>query len=153
MARTQVASLGSLGSTVGKSVEGDLHAFVRRAQSGDLAAFETLVRETQGPITAVVSRILNSPDDVDDLVQDVYIQAFQHLRSFRGDARFSTWIHRIAVNMALKRLKQIRRKTSLSLDDPDTGLAETLESETTEAPPEVVLLHEREDAIREAVSH
>jgi RNA polymerase sigma-70 factor, ECF subfamily len=125
---------------------------VERARQGDLQAFEELVKESQGAVTAVIARIIDGRDDLDDVVQDVYIQAFQNLRSFRGDARFSTWIHRIAVNTALKRLKQIRRKTGISLDDPNTGLAESLESDPDQSPQDVALRRDREAAIRKAVS-
>ncbi|HET6386599.1 MAG TPA: sigma-70 family RNA polymerase sigma factor [Armatimonadota bacterium] len=152
MARMQVLPLRAFQSATEHAPDADARDLVRSACSGDLKAFEELVLESQAAVTGVVSRIIERPEDVDDVVQDVYIQAFQHLRSFRGESRFSTWIHRIAVNTALKRLKQMRRKANISLDDPDTGLAETLESDPAEAPPDVLLKHEREHAVREAVS-
>ena len=129
-----------------------LSALVRQAQCGDLGAFEQLVRESQSAITSVVARIIDGQDDIDDVVQDVYVQAFEHLRSFRRESRFSTWLHRIAVNTSLKRLNQIQRKRGVSLDDPDNGLAERLESSPSDDPGSIVLQKERDEAVRQAVS-
>ena len=152
MAQAQVFSLGGIQSAAERVPDVRAHDLVSRARDGDLRAFEELVRETQGAITSLVARMLDGRDDVDDVVQDVYLQAFQHLKSFRGEARFSTWLHRIAVNTCLKRLKQARRRPTLSLDDPDTGLSERLACDPSLDPRTAVLLNERDDAVRSAVA-
>lgn len=152
MAQAQVFTVSGIPTVSSPALEAGAHELVHRARAGDLRAFEDLVRETQGAITAVVARIIDGQDDVDDVVQDVYVQAFQHLGSFRGESQFSTWLHRIAVNTSLKRLKQIRRKGSLSLDDPENGLADHLHGEPGLDPRAIVMKQERDDAVRRAVS-
>jgi RNA polymerase sigma-70 factor (ECF subfamily) len=135
-----------------RAQEPEVVELTRRARAGQLDAFEALVCQTQAAVTSVVSRILNGQDDVEDVVQEVYIQAYQHIGSFRGDALFSTWIHRIALNTSLKRLKQINRKSGVSLDDPDNGLADRLVSDPDLDPKAVILSHERDEYIRRAVA-
>ncbi len=80
-----------------------------RAASGDTDAFGQLVRRYQRPMAAVVSRMIDNPDDVDDVVQELFIRAWKGLPRFRGDAQFSTWLYRIAVNTAIKRRSAKRR--------------------------------------------
>lgn len=77
-------------------------ALVRRAANGDMAAFKTLVERYQRPMAALVSRMTDNTDDVDDVVQELFIRAWKGLPRFRGDAQFSTWLYRIAVNTAIK---------------------------------------------------
>ena len=103
---------------------------VRRAASGDLGAFETLVTRHQRSVYGIVSRMVRVRDEVDDVVQDVFLLAFRSLGKFRGDAMFSTWLHSIAVNTTLKHLKRSRKWAAPSLDDPEMGLADNLPAST-----------------------
>jgi len=73
---------------------------VDRARGGDRDAFEELVRETSGGLYAVAYRLCGNEQDARDVVQDAYLRAFRSIRSFRGDAAFSTWLYRIATNCA-----------------------------------------------------
>jgi RNA polymerase sigma-70 factor (ECF subfamily) len=91
---------------------------VTRCQSGDIDAFELLVERHEQRVRSIVSRILvPSTDcrtllmtaDIDDLSQDIFVQAWRALPSFRGDAKFSTWLYRVAVNRALKEYNHRRR--------------------------------------------
>jgi len=75
---------------------------VRRAQEGDMRAFGQLVERYQRPMTALVARMTQNPDDVDDIVQELFVRAWKGLPRFRGDAQFSTWLYRIAVNTTIK---------------------------------------------------
>jgi RNA polymerase sigma-70 factor (ECF subfamily) len=93
---------------------------VRRCQTGDLNAFGSLVDRHEHRVRSIVSRILmTSCDqkslllhvDIDDLSQEIFVQAWKALPKFRGDARFSTWLYRIAVNRALKEYNYRRRGT------------------------------------------
>jgi RNA polymerase sigma-70 factor (ECF subfamily) len=95
-------------------------SLVARCQSGDLSAFAQLVDRHEQRVRSIVSRILITTNenssltitvDVDDLSQEVFVQAWRALPRFRGDARFSTWLYRIAVNRALKEYNH-RRKGS-----------------------------------------
>jgi RNA polymerase sigma-70 factor (ECF subfamily) len=86
-------------------------------RAGDPQVFETLVRG-QGPrLLSVTRRILKDEDEARDAVQDAFVSAFRARKQFQADSRISTWLHRIAVNAALSRLRSRRRRPEESLDD------------------------------------
>ena len=89
-----------------------LSADVRRAQSGDTKAFEQLYREHVGRVYAVCLRMMADSTKAEELTQDVFVRAWQVLPSFRGDAAFSSWLHRVAVNVVLVYLRTERRRES-----------------------------------------
>jgi RNA polymerase sigma-70 factor (ECF subfamily) len=76
---------------------------VARVVAGDVAQFELLIRRHNQRIYRAVRGVLGSDHDVEDVMQQAYLNAFAHLRQFNGDAQFSTWLTRIAVNEALAR--------------------------------------------------
>jgi RNA polymerase sigma-70 factor, ECF subfamily len=76
----------------------DERALLRRAQRGDTFAFGLLVERHQDRLYSVATRMLGSPDDGADAVQETLIRAWKALPRFRGDARLSTWLHRILLN-------------------------------------------------------
>jgi RNA polymerase sigma-70 factor (ECF subfamily) len=87
-----------------------------RLRSGEAAAFEELVRVETGRLLAVTRRILPTEEDARDAVQDAFLFAFRSLDRFQGHSRLSTWLHRIAVNAALMRLRTRRRKREEPLE-------------------------------------
>lgn len=90
-------------------------SLVRRCRRGDVEAFGALVTRHESRVRALVARILGAgatPDDVDDATQDVFVQAWRALPRFRGDARFSTWLYRVATNLAIKQWHRTRRRQS-----------------------------------------
>ncbi len=92
---------------------------VRRAQAGGREAFDELVLGYQDRIYNVIHRLVGDADEAYDLAQDTFVKAFQALSSFRQDARFSTWIYRIAVNACLSRHRKHavrKRHAPISLD-------------------------------------
>jgi RNA polymerase sigma-70 factor (ECF subfamily) len=102
-------------------------AIAARAAKGDVAAFGILVERYQRPMAALVSRMTPNSDDVDDIVQELFIRAWKGLPRFRGDAQFSTWLYRIAVNTAIKHRSRRKNETSFSLSTEDlTGGADAL---------------------------
>lgn len=84
---------------------------ITRAQAGDAEAFEELYRENLGRIYAVVLRMTRNKTQAEDLTQEAFIRAWQKIGSFRGDSAFSTWLHRLAVNVVLTALKTQSRKS------------------------------------------
>ena len=93
---------------------------VRRAQAGDLAAYDQLVQQFQERIYGLCYNMTSHHDDAHDLAQDTFVKAWQALKSFKGDSSFYTWIYRIAVNTCLNHLKLRRNRTPhLSLNDLD----------------------------------
>ncbi len=85
-------------------------ALVARLRAGDEEAFELVVRTYSGRLLAVTRRILGSDEDARDAVQDAFLSAFRSLERFEGGSLLSTWLHRIAVNAALMKLRTRRRK-------------------------------------------
>jgi RNA polymerase sigma-70 factor (ECF subfamily) len=95
---------------------------VDAAKQGDMAAFEQLVTRHTAMIFRVAMHIMACREDAEEVVQDAFLRAFQHLQDFEGRARFSTWLTRIAVNAALMKLRNLRRATTISLDqEADQG--------------------------------
>ena len=95
---------------------------VQRVVAGDGALFEILMRRHNQRIYRAVRAVLRSDDDVEDVMQQAYINAYQHLGQFAGDAQFSTWMTRIAVNEAIRRRK--RARTTGEGDDVTISLVE-----------------------------
>jgi RNA polymerase sigma-70 factor (ECF subfamily) len=79
-------------------------------RGGDQAAFETLVRANCVRLLAVARRLLRHEEDARDVVQEAFLSAFKAIGSFDGNARLSTWLHRIVVNAALQRLRSRQRQ-------------------------------------------
>ena len=87
-----------------------------RAVGGDASAFEAIVRRYQHRVYRLACR-LTSETDAPDLLQDTFLQVHRHLASFRGDARFSTWLYRIATNACLMHRRSRARRPAESLDE------------------------------------
>ena len=83
-------------------------ALVEKARGGDYGAFEGLVKHHQGKTYALALGIVKNAAEAEEVVQDTFFSAFQHLDTFRGDARFTTWIYRVATNHALMKLRKKR---------------------------------------------
>ena len=96
------------------SESGD-EALVARAAAGDAASFEALVGRHQHRVYRLACR-LTSETEAADVVQETFLHAYRHLATFRGDARFSTWLYRIATNAALMHRRARARRPAESLD-------------------------------------
>ncbi len=102
---------------VGAEVDDGEAALVAALRRGEDAAFEQLVRTYGGRMLATARRILKSEDDARDAVQEAYLSAFKAVDRFSGNAKLSTWLHRIVVNAALMRVRHRRRKPEECIDD------------------------------------
>lgn len=80
------------------------------ARAGDVAAFEELYRATVGRVHCLCLRMCRDPQLAEELTQESYIRAWQKLATFRGDSQFSTWLHRIAVNVVLGHFRSSGRR-------------------------------------------
>lgn len=89
--------------------------FIERLQAGDQAAFAELVEAHSPPIYYLALRMLGDETEAEDVLQDTFLSAFKSIDSFEGRASLSTWLHRIATNAALMRLRKLR-PTFLSVD-------------------------------------
>ena len=89
---------------------------VRRYLSGDVRAFDALMERHERSVYQLCFRFVRNQDDAMDLTQDVFVKALENLASFRGDARFKTWIYRVAVNHCLNYVKK-NSKTFVEVTD------------------------------------
>ena len=96
---------------------------IRRAINGDEAALRALWVAHAPRIDAVVRRLVGDPDQAADIAQEVWIQIFRALPTWRGDSQFSTWAHRIAVNRTLNALRSVRRLAKLETVMEDDTVA------------------------------
>lgn len=97
----------------------DERALVARAQSGDLEAYDTLVRRHQERVYATIYHMTSNHEDAADLTQETFVKAFRALGSFKGDSSFFTWLYRIAVNKTINHLKLRKHRGQISLNDLD----------------------------------
>jgi len=100
---------------------------IRLAQAGNAAAFEFLYQLHGRRVYALCLRMVGNPADAEDLMQEAFLQLFRKIGTFRGESAFSTWLHRMTVNVVLMRL----RKKSL----PTDSLEETLEPDAENSAP------------------
>src|SRR6202451_1501958 len=100
----------------------DETAVVLQAREGDAKAFSELVRRYEGKIFRLAMHITQNREDAEDVLQETFLKAYEHLDQFQGNSKFYTWIVRIAVNQALMKLRQRKADRSVSLDEGiDTG--------------------------------
>lgn len=95
---------------------------VTAARKGDAQAFSLLLARYEGKIFRLAMNITQNREDAEDVLQEAFLKAYEHLDQFQGNSRFYTWIVRIAVNQALMKLRKRRSDRSVSLDEQiDTG--------------------------------
>ena len=148
------------GETIATTGKGFLDSVVReepdatlvaRIKSGDVGAFGELVQRRQRAVYGIVSRMVADRDDVDDVVQEVFVQAFKSVTGFKGEAAFGTWVYRIAVNTTIKHMRKAKIRRTASIDDPVTGLADSLVASNGAGPEDAAEKLERDAAVRKAV--
>jgi RNA polymerase sigma-70 factor (ECF subfamily) len=94
----------------------DEASLLARLRAGDDKVYEVLVRTYSGRLLAVTRRILASEEDARDAVQEAFVSAFRSLIGFEGGAKLSTWLHRIAVNAALMKVRTRGRRPEESIE-------------------------------------
>jgi RNA polymerase sigma-70 factor, ECF subfamily len=90
---------------------------VRRAQSGDVAAFETLYRAHAPGVYLLCRRMTRDEREARELTQDAFVRVWERLPSFRGESAIGTWLHRLAVNVVLNRFRSERRREAAPLSE------------------------------------
>ncbi len=139
---------------------------IRRAIDGDERALREIWTQHAPHIDAVVRRLVGDADQAADIAQEVWVQIFRSLPSFRGDSQFATWAHRIAVNQTLNALRKVRRlqKTEVGIEDDSASvemnderamIAASIEEATAKLPTgarTVFLLHDVEGYTHEDIA-
>ena len=116
------------------------------AGRGDRSAFRALVDKYQGPLTNFLYRVVLDQAEAEDLAQDVFVKVYRASGRYRPNAKFATWLYRIATNAALNAVRSKRRHPTASLDAMDERGGASQVSAPVERRPDREL--EREEAIR-----
>lgn len=106
-------------SHAGLADEDEIIALARR---GDAAAFSQLMSRYEGKIFRLAQHITQNREDAEDVLQEAFLKAYEHLDQFQGNSKFYTWVVRIAVNQALMKLRKRKNDRTVSIDEGiDTG--------------------------------
>jgi len=125
---------------------------VERALTGDADAFGELVRRWERRIFALAYGMLGREEDARDATQETFIAAFRNLRGFRGEAKVSSWLHRIAVNQCITRQRRAKVRSETALEDEVEKNAGSFAAPTTYSPAGVVESRQVTQAVRRAVN-
>jgi RNA polymerase sigma-70 factor (ECF subfamily) len=115
----------------------------RRAQAGDLAAFDELVRHYERPLFNYLYRLCGNGSLAEELAQEAFVRAWQKLAGFQARASFKTWLLRIATNLSINRLTRTR---------PTAELSETMAGPSRDQPDEVARVKQRRQSVQQALS-
>ena len=116
------------------ATDGDFD-LVQASKNGDVAAFEQLVKRYDGKLFRIAQSVTRNREDSQDVVQETFLKAYQHLGDFRGDSQFSTWLFRITVNQSLMKLRKQRAIKDVSLDEDFQGDGDKLPLEVIDWAP------------------
>ena len=125
---------------------------VERALTGDAEAFGEIVRRWERRIFALTFGMLGREEDARDATQETFLAAFRSLRGFRGEAKVSSWLHRIAVNQCITRQRRAKVRNEAALDDEAEKDASSFATPLEISPARVAEGRERSDAVRRAVN-
>src|SRR3954451_3251589 len=123
---------------------------VERALTGDAEAFGELVRRWERRIFALTYGMLGREEDARDATQETFLAAFRNLRGFRGEAKVSSWLHRIAVNQCITRQRRSKVRSESALDDETEGAS--LVTPLTHSPARVAEGRQETAALRRAIN-
>lgn len=125
---------------------------VQRALSGDAEAFGEIVQRWERKVFALAYGMLGREEDARDATQETFLAAFRNLRGFRGDARVSSWLHRIAVNQCITRQRRSKVRNEAAIEDEEDRHAASFSAPLDRSPARVVEGREGIQAVRRAVN-
>jgi RNA polymerase sigma-70 factor, ECF subfamily len=125
---------------------------VERALTGDADAFGEIVQRWERRIFALTFGMLGREDDARDATQETFLAAFRNLRGFRGEAKVSSWLHRIAVNQCITRQRRAKVRNESALDEAEVKHASSFSAPMHYSPARVFEKGETTDAVRKAVN-
>ena len=125
---------------------------VRRALAGDADAFGEIVQRWERRIFALAFGMLGREEDARDATQETFFAAFRNLRSFRGEAKVSSWLHRIAINQCITRQRRAKVRGETALEDETSSEGATFLSPAHQSPAQAAESRERTKIVRRAVT-
>lgn len=93
-------------------------------------AFGEVIKIYTEPLYHQIRRMVQSHDDANDLLQNTFMKAWQSIENFRGDAKLSTWLHKIAINESITFLEKERKRLGISIDEEESNLVNLIEADT-----------------------
>jgi len=114
--------------------EADEHDLIRRAQHGDRAAFEVLVRVYDRDVLRLAIKVVGSPDEAQDLYQEAFLKVYRSIAHFRFDSRFSTWLYRVVMNVCLDHLRRQKSRSEVQAPESEEGQPEFFQTLADEKP-------------------
>jgi RNA polymerase sigma-70 factor (ECF subfamily) len=154
MSAGQVGQDVPMGELQAATLAGGESVLVSEAKAGNYAAFEGLVNRYEKKIYRLGMNITGSPEDAEDVLQDTFLKAFQHLADFREDSRFYTWIVRIAVNEARMKLRKRRSSKEVPFEETEGQDGEVLVRDYADwkpNPEQTLAREEMEQILRNAI--
>jgi len=127
------------------AVAKDDSILVTEAKAGSYAAFEELVNRYEKKIYRLGLNLTGNPEDAEDVLQEAFLKAFEHLPEFRADARFYTWLVRIAINEGLMKLRKRRSDKSVPIEDTVNDEGGVMPRELTDWKPNPEQLYAQEE--------
>ena len=131
---------------------GSDEVIVERALTGDADAFGELVRRWERRIFALTYGMLGREEDARDATQETFLAAFRNLRGFRGEAKVSSWLHRIAVNQCISRQRRARVRSESALEDDPENSAASFAAPLSYSPAQVAEGRQETLAVRRAIN-
>ncbi len=125
---------------------------VERALTGDAEAFGEIVHRWERRIFALAYGMLGREEDARDATQETFLAAFRNLRGFRGEAKVSSWLHRIAVNQCITRQRRAKVRNEAAIEDEEQRHASSFSSPLELSPARMAEGRESIDAVRRAVN-
>lgn len=114
-----------------ETTESEENELIKRLQDPSTCrkAFEEVIYRYSEQLYWQIRRIVQCHDDASDVLQNVFLKAWASIEQFRGSAKVSTWLHKIAINESLSHLEQRRKKQTTTIDDPEMNLSELIEAD------------------------
>jgi RNA polymerase sigma-70 factor, ECF subfamily len=125
---------------------------VERALTGDAEAFGEIVQRWERRVFALAYGMLGREEDARDATQETFLAAFRNLRGFRGEAKVSSWLHRIAVNQCITRQRRAKVRSESAIEDEEERHTSSFSSPLELSPARVAEGRETSDAVRRAVN-
>src|SRR5579864_461073 len=103
----------------------DEERLIARAAGGDTSAFRQIYERHRNDVARLVYRMIGPRSDLEDVIQEVFVQVYKSLKDFRGQSKFSTWLHRVTVNVVLMHRRAARSRPMFAEEPPSDGMLRT----------------------------
>ena len=114
--------------------EVDELSLIRQAQEGDRSAFDALIRLYDQNVLRMALQVVGSPEEARDLYQEAFLKVYRSIRNFRSEAKFSTWLYRVVMNVCLDHLRRQKTRKEVAVPQPEDGEPEFFQTVPDERP-------------------